>query len=229
MKAILCLHGLTMCGASMRRTMGPLGDALEAAGFELIVPDGPVMPDRAVAKAAAWARHIYTELGQDAESAFSDKLFWGASHHAWTQPDKVDGLRHYLALPESLERLRRAVEGRDVVGVLGFSEGCAMAGIFAGLAQRDPSLPTLRFGVFLAGFYPEFDRPALDLWPVDLPARFAVGDRDAVFPDPAILGRLASQFTGAPEVEVLPGVEHLISGDPEWIARTVEFTRAHLQ
>ena len=220
---IVVLHGITMCGAAMRHTLGPLGPALEAAGFGLLFPDGPPMPDSAVERVADWARGQYAQRGQDSDVAFAEGRFWGATHHGWLQPETTDGARVYTALEASFSILRDACRGRDVVGVIGFSEGCAMAALFAGLAQRDPSMPRLRFGVFLSGFRPTFDRPVVETWPVDLPARFAVGARDAVFPDPQTLRALAAEFVGAPEVEVMPAVDHDVNDDPEWVARTVAF------
>ena len=229
---LLALHGITMSGASILRELGPVRPALEAAGFEVAAPDAPrVMAPGEVEAMVRRGAAAYAARGQSAQESFCEGVFWEGERRDWFGGlvDPATGLRRYAALEASLDALRGAAQGRRVVGLLGFSQGCAMAALAAGLARAGelPFGETLRFGVFLAGFKPEFDQPALAPWPVpDLPALFAVGAEDAIFPDPQTLRDLAREFE-APEVHVIPGLAHRVPTSPEWVERITAFAAAH--
>ncbi|MCB9765766.1 MAG: hypothetical protein H6739_38685 [Alphaproteobacteria bacterium] len=230
--ALLVLHGVTMSGASMLRHLGPLRGALEAAGFDLIAPDGAhAMSDDEVERLVGWLARPYGAFGQDPRDWFNAERFWEGGHYGWFDSETLpDGRKHYRALEPGLENIRRATEGRHVVGILGFSQGCAMAAVVTGVALRSARLPfgdTLRFGIYICGFKPGFDVPKLDLWPVGpLPALVLSGSEDPLFADIQGVHDLAAVFTD-PEVHRIEGLGHEVPHDPAWVARIADFARAH--
>ncbi len=225
--AILVFHGITMSGASMRRHLGPIGAALEDEGCELVYLDAPnVMSPAQVEGAVDWAARVYVAKGQDAHASFREGVFWDGPHRDWfaAQTD-AEGRKDYRGLAASLDTVRAGAEGRRVTGVLGFSQGCAMAGLVAGLAARGhlPFGDMLERGVFLSGFKPVFDLPAVDPWPVPgVRGLFAVGSEDAIFPEQASIEGLASEFEQA-DVHRIEGLPHVVPTDPTWVDRIVSF------
>lgn len=231
---ILVVHGITMTGASMLRCLGPLREALEDRGFRLLAPDAPhrLAPD-AVQALLRGIGPAFRALDDDPAAWFADGRFWDGTgvHGDWfdLQSDPTSGARTYRALEASLAHLRAVTEGHRVVGVLGFSQGCAMAALAAGLARKGalPFGATLRFAVLLSGFEPRFDAPRLDPWPVDgLPALLLSGTRDPLFPDPAVLERLAARFPLG-ERHRVEGLRHEVPEDPTWVARIAAFAAQH--
>ncbi len=230
---ILVLHGVTMSGRSMLALLGPIADSLRAAGFELVAPDAAGrMSKEQVAGLVSWARSTYAKVGQDADAAFCEGVFWqGGEHGDWFDAvtDPASGEKTYRALAPSLERVRAATSGRRVVGVLGFSQGCAMAAVVSGAAKRGalPFGDTLRFGVYVAGFKPAFARPEIELWPVpDVAGLFAAGTADAIFSDPEGIRALAREFTD-PEVHIVEGLQHTMPVSAEWVERITAFATRH--
>ncbi len=226
---ILVFHGVTMSGRSMLELLGPIADSLRAAGFELVAPDaaGRMSADQ-VAGLMSWARSTYAKVGQDADAAFREGVFWRDGEHGdWfdAATDPESGEKIYRALAPSLERVRAAASGRRVVGVLGFSQGCAMAAVVSGAAKRGllPFGDTLRFGVYVAGFKATFDLPRLELWPVpEVSGLFVTGTADAIFPDPEGIRALAREFTD-PEVHIVEGLQHTMPVSAEWVDRITAF------
>jgi hypothetical protein len=232
---ILALHGNTMNGTSMQRHLGPLSEALEAAGFELVFPDGShAMSDPEVAAMQRFANQAYERMGEDAGESFTDGEFWdGAQHFSWFNPhtDEQTGKKTYRALEDSLQVAREAATGRDVRGILGFSEGCGAAALMTALAKQGelPFGDTLRFGIYLSGFRPFFDLPALDPWPVPAPfsSYVLMGTRDPIFPDGRkTLDELAAVF---PEegrtTRLVEGLGHRISRDDALVEEAAAFAR----
>lgn len=225
---VLVFHGITMSGASMLRGLGPLGQVLRERGLRLIAPDGGAAQRPEVARRTLdWASPRYEALGQRADAAFAEGAFWlDGQHFDWfdgvTDPS---GRKVYRALPASLRAVERAAEGQRVVGVLGFSQGAAMAALVAGLARRGALSwgDDLQFGLFLSGFLPVFDEPALAPWPVPgLAAWLATGDQDPIFPERATLEQLGSVFE-APELCWVPGLGHEVVSDEAAMQRVRAF------
>lgn len=233
MSAVLVLHGITMSGPSVLGHLGPLADSLRELGLELIAPNASRRIDADELRGLlGWLKGAYAKADQSADDVFRDGTFWegGGEHYDWLGSETVDGKRDYRALEASLEVIRNATEGRDVVGIIGFSQGCAMAALTAGLATKGhlPFGQSLRFGAFFSGFKAVFDLPALDPWPVgELPALLTWGRRDPVFPKEETIRGLAAEFT-SPEVVILEELSHVIPRDPETVARVTDFVRRHL-
>lgn len=236
--AILVLHGITMNGASMLRNLGDLGEALQRSGFELVAPDGAKSMTRE--EALGLARSLagaYQKAGQDVFDWFAEGGFWDDDRHFdWLDSftSEPDGKKAYRALDASLEAIAAFMNGCDVRGVLGFSQGCVLAAIVSALGRRGelPGGDQLRFGIYMSGFLPVFDEPARDLWPVpgDFSSRFVIGGQDPMF----VHGRetieqLAAQFPASDrEVIVDPRLGHEVPNDPGVVANLVECARSHL-
>ncbi len=222
-----------MSGPSVLHHLGPLADTLRGLGLELIAPNaGRRIDDAELRGLLGWLEGAYRKRGQSADDIFCEGGFWeeGDEHYGWFGSEDRDGAKHYTALGASLEVIRRATEGRDVVGIVGFSQGSAMAALTAGLAKRGhlPFGEGLRFGLFFSGFKPVFDRPKLDPWPVpDLPALLTWGRRDPVFPKESTIREQAAEFS-SPELLILDELSHVIPRDAATLARIAAFVRDHL-
>jgi predicted esterase len=230
---LLALHGITMTGASLLRTLGPLRQRLEDYGFTLVAPNAPYrMPDTEVEELMTWLRSQYRKIGQNADDSYSAHKCWDAGeHYDWFQSntDKATGSKTYRALEKSLDSLAAVLRERPAAGVIGFSQGSAMAMVLAGLAARgDARFSSLRFGLFLSGFKPVFREPALSLYPAGSFTRAIVaGDSDPIFPDGASsLASQAQAFEGGEEERVLvPGIGHEVPSTPELVERLARFAR----
>lgn len=230
-RSILVLHGITMSGASMLRSLGGLGRALEASGFTLVAPTAAHRLQGAELDGLNdWMTARYREVGQSALSDFTDGRFWDAGeHYDWFQAntDRATGKKTYAALERSLDAAAEAVRGRSLVGVLGFSQGAAMATIVAALATRgDARFAGLRFGIFLSGFKPVFDEPKLFSYPGGaLPRLFAIGEHDPIFPgNLEYLASLSRAFEGTDEeLVVVRNLGHDVPSSPEIVGRLVGF------
>jgi pimeloyl-ACP methyl ester carboxylesterase len=231
---VLALHGITMTGASMLRTLGPLRHALEEQGFTLIAPTAPHrMSDVDVADLLAWLGPLYQKAGQNADDSYTAGKFWDAGeHYDWFQSntDKTSGEKTYHALEKSLDSLAAVMRERPVVGMIGFSQGAAMAMVLAGLAARgDARFSSIRFGLFLSGFKPVFQEPRLSLYPAGSLARaIVVGESDPIFPNGAsCLASQAQAFEGgAEELVLVPGIGHDVPSNPELVERLARFARS---
>ena len=230
-RTIVVLHGITMSGASMLRSLGVVGQRLEAAGFTLVAPNaGHRLSEAELSDLSEWMTARYREVGQSALSDFTDGRFWDAGeHYDWFQSntDRDTGKKTYAALERSLDAVAAAVRGNSLVGVLGFSQGAAMAMIVAALATRgDARFAGLRWGMFLSGFKPVFDEPKLFSYPAGpLPRLFSIGEHDAIFPgNLEYLASLSKAFEGTDEeLIVVPDFGHDVPQSPESVDRLVEF------
>lgn len=230
-RSLLVLHGITMSGTSMVRTLGPLGVELQRLGFGLVAPNAAHRLEAAeLSSLMAWMGGRYREQGQDIDADFTDGRFWDAGeHYDWFQSntDTKSGKKTYQALLQSLDGVANAIRDEPVVGVIGFSQGAAMAMVLASLAARgDQRFAKLRFGMFLSGFKPEFDVPPVIAYPIGPFRRLLViGDRDPIFPgNAAYLASISESFSGG-EAEriVVPGLGHALPTSPELVERLAGF------
>ncbi len=219
----------------MRRTLGPLGQRLEELGYELVAPNGGhrLAPDD-VSSLVSWMGGMYGKRGQSAGDSFREGRFWeGGEHYDWfdssTDPDT--GKKQYRALEQSLENVAAAVEGRHISGVLGFSQGAAMATLLlARAAEGDPRFQHPSWGIFLSGFKPVFDEPYGVRYPIpgELSALFVIGEQDPIFPgSDAYLASLGAAFAAArSEYLLLPGFGHDVPTSGEPLERLMHFVAA---
>jgi predicted esterase len=217
----------------MLRALGPLGGRLEALGFELVAPNAAHRLSGAeLTSLSDWMASRYRDVGQSSADDFSDGRFWDAGeHYDWFQSDtdKATGKKKYLAVERSLANVAAAIRERPVAGVLGFSQGAAMAMVVAACAgQGDPRFSSVRFGIFLSGFKPVFDEPKLFTYPAGpLPRLLAIGERDPIFPGNAdYLASVSQAFVGGEEeLIVVPGLGHEVATEASVVERIANFAR----
>jgi len=230
-RSLLVLHGITMSGASMVRTLGPLGAELQRLGFGLVAPNAAHRLEEAeLSPLMTWMGGRYRAVGQDIDADFTNGRFWEAGqHYDWFQSntDAKSGKKTYQALLQSLDGVASAIRDEPVVGVIGFSQGAAMAMVLASLAARgDQRFAKLRFGLFLSGFKPELDVPQLMAYPIGPFRRvLAIGDRDPIFPGNAdYLASISQAFSGGEaELIVVPGLGHQVPTSPEVVEQLARF------
>jgi pimeloyl-ACP methyl ester carboxylesterase len=232
-KAILVLHGITMSGEAMLRTLGPLRTQLESRNLTLIAPNaGHRMSRGEVSSIATSIQGIFEKRGQDAREWFRDGKFWiGDEHYDWfrANTDPTTGKKTYEAVEQSLDAVARAIRGRNVSGVLGFSQGSAMAIVVAARALAgDARFAGIGWGIFLSGFKPVFDDPKVVTYPApagNFAGLFVIGDRDPVFPGGSNhLASMARAFEGGTqELMLVPGLGHDVPEAAEDVERIAEF------
>ena len=234
-KAVLVLHGLSMSGASTLRTLGPLAARLESLGFTLIAPNGGhQLNAEEMDGLRTYFEKRYGKVGQRAAEAFREGAFWDEDeHYDWFHAltDAETGTKTYRSVEESLTQIAAAIGGHDLVGVLGFSQGAAMAMILSALTlQGDKHFGSPAWGVFMSGFTPKFDEPKLFSYPIagTFRALFVIGERDPVFPgNEDYLRSQAEAFADAEtETLVIPGLSHIPPSRPEDVERIVRFVAA---
>ncbi|XP_038615414.1 esterase OVCA2 [Tachyglossus aculeatus] len=103
-----------------------------------------------------------------------------ATFSALEEPSACRGLE------EALETVRAALRQHGPFdGLLGFSQGAALAALVCALGQAgDPRFPPPRFVILVSGFRPRGDRlsPPLLRAPVELPSLHVLGEADRVIP-----------------------------------------------
>jgi len=217
----------------MLRTLGVVGRRLEEAGFTLVAPNGGHrLNDAELSALADWMSARYRDMGQAASGDFTDGRFWDAGeHYDWFQSstDATSGKKTYHALERSLDAVATAMRDRDVVGVLGFSQGAAMATVVGALAANgDARFASIRWAMLLSGFKPVFDEPKLFEYPAGpLRRLLAIGELDPIFPGNAqYLAGCSRAFTGdAAELVVVPGLGHDVPSSPAVVEQLVRFAR----
>jgi predicted esterase len=153
--ALLSLHGFTMNGLGLQKILGRLEPHLSES-VDLIFPDAPHNASEASVRA------LVQRMG--APAGPPPHLEW------WNASD--DG-RTYRGWDASRELLREQLERHPAVGILGFSQGAAVAAAIAGLAAQG-ALPALRFAVLVAE-----DLQPLFAAPIELPSLHVWGEADA--------------------------------------------------
>jgi len=154
---LVALHGFTMNGAGLRHMLAELERRL-AGVVELTCPDAPhVASQDSVAGLASFMGGF---------RAKPPNLEW------WNASDDRRTYRGWQASRDAVRaEMERALlaEGRLAegtrLGLLGFSQGAAMAAVLAALSERG-AFPRLSFVVLVAGFLPRAD----DLEPLFEPA-----------------------------------------------------------
>ncbi len=204
--ALLALHGYTMNGAGLRRLLLGLETRL-SEHVELIFPDAPN-----VASAAAVAR--LEQRMQVPRGAPPHLEWWSASE---------DG-RAYQGWDSSCAALRELLERHPGAGVLGFSQGAAVAAALAALGSHG-RLPPLRFAVMVAGFTPRSAElaPLFAGAPLDVPSLHVWGTADP-FAKHGLA--LAEKFSASSRELLTWAGGHKLPGG-EAAAGLVDFVRRH--
>ena len=157
---LIALHGFTMNAAGLRHMMSDLEPRLGAA-VDLEFVDAP---QRASADSVAGLSGLLGGLRPRPPN-----LQW------WNASD--DGLT-YAGWNETRARLEETVRGRAAAGLLGFSQGAAVAASLAAAASRG-EFPSLAFVVLIAGFTPRaIDIAPLFADPVRVPSLHVWGEAD---------------------------------------------------
>jgi pimeloyl-ACP methyl ester carboxylesterase len=203
---LLGLHGFTMNGASLRGMLGTLEPQL-AEHVDLRFPDAPH------AASEASVANLLRRMGGSPSPP--PNLEW------WNSSD--DG-RQYQGWAETRAQLSAELQQRPAVGLLGFSQGAAVAAALSAVAQRG-SLPSLGFVVLVGGFPPR----AAELLPffeepLTTPSLHVWGEADPLAKHAALL---VTRFS-APSRQVVtwPG-PHSIPTRGEAADAIVEFVRRH--
>jgi pimeloyl-ACP methyl ester carboxylesterase len=204
--ALLSLHGFTMNGPSLRRHLGELQARL-AAHVDLVFPDAPHTASEASVAG------LLTRMG--GTRAPPPPLQW------WNASD--DG-REYQGWQATRESLRQEVLRHPAAGLLGFSQGAAVAAALAALACRG-AFPAVRFVVLVAGFAPRSAEllPLFDE-PLTIPSLHIWGEDDAL----AKYGPgLAAKFSTLTRRIVTWKGPHAVPARGEAADAIVEFVRSH--
>ena len=221
----------------MLHNLGSLGISLEELGFALVAPDGGCRMSHSQALSFADALSgAYKDKNQDAAKWFTSGRFWDSENHFdWldSTTDEVSGDKEYGAFDASLTSTLSAAEGYEVRGIIGFSQGCVWGAITTALALRGelPFGDSLKFGIYMSGFLPEFDRPKIDLWPIErnFQSRFIMGENDPVFPNArGSIEPLAEKFPAQNrEIIIAPNLGHCVTDDTPTIDSFIDLAKQY--
>ena len=204
--SLLGLHGFTMNGASLRRMLGALEPRL-AEHVELSFPDAPH------ATGEASVANLVRRMGGSPSPP--PNLEW------WNSSD--DG-RQYQGWAETRAQLSAKLQEKPAVGLLGFSQGAAVAAALSAVAQRG-SLPSLGFVVLVGGFPPRAaELSPLFEEPLTMPSLHIWGEADPLAKHAALL---VTKFSAATRQVVTWAGPHSIPTRGEAADAIVEFVRGH--
>jgi pimeloyl-ACP methyl ester carboxylesterase len=236
---ILVLHGLAMSGRAMLDKLGPIASLLESLDYELVAPDAPyrlsALELRGIVR---WARARYQQHDVGRPSPSAEERGQDFGHFDWlrSETNPNTGERRYAGLEDSLTALTTLCKQRRFSGVVGFSQGAALAIIWLALARAgDPRFELPRFALFFSGFTPVFLGPPEIDYPLTISTRTLAlrGEHDPLFPgdlrprDAASLVPLDSAF--APERHrsiVVPELAHEVPTDPNILETIRDFVEA---
>jgi acetyl esterase/lipase/predicted esterase len=207
---ILCLHGYHGSGAILRRQMAPWPGEL-ASLTDFVYIDAPSL----AAGDFGWWHAVDAE-----QDPASDDPGVGGPH------------RHYKGWARTRAAIVKTFEEQGPFdGVLGFSQGAALAGLLVGLRAPDGVTTAERpirfdFAIVVSGFASN-DRELARLYDrsdaYNLPSLHAIGRADGIVPSDDSR-RLASRFRAPVIVE--HGGGHLVPGAPDVVARVRAFLEA---
>jgi acetyl esterase/lipase len=209
---ILCLHGYHGSGATLRRQMGAWPDELSSLA-DFVYVDAPSL----AAGDFGWWHAV------DSEQDPADD-----------DPGVGGGHRHYKGWARTRSAVVSAFDAQGPFdGILGFSQGAALAALLVGLRAPDgrttPERPIrFDFAIVVSGFSSN-DADLARLYErrdaYDLPSLHLIGRADAIVPSDDSR-RLASRFRAPVIVE--HGGGHVVSGAPDVIARVRAFLEARM-
>ncbi|XP_064127597.1 esterase OVCA2 [Loxodonta africana] len=188
---VLCLAGFRQSERGFREKTGALRKALRGRA-ELVCLSGPhPVPEAAGPGGTGLDSGPCPPEEQPRGWWFSEEA---AVFSALEEPTVCRGLEEALeAVAQALNKLG------PFDGLLGFSQGAALAAFVCALGQAgDPRFPLLRFTILVSGFCPRglgLKEPIVKA-PLSLPSLHVFGDTDRVIPSQESL-QLASHFPGA--------------------------------
>jgi hypothetical protein len=160
--ALISLHGFTMNAAGLKHMMGDLEARLEPT-VDLVYPDAPhAASDTSVAAIA--------QLMGGFRPKPPNLQWWNAS----------DDGKTYVGWEATRAHLARELAAHPGAGLLGFSQGAAVAAALAAASSRG-LFPPLRFVIAIAGFEPRAsDIAPLFTRPLQLPSLHVWGVADGM-------------------------------------------------
>lgn len=162
---ILCLHGYTQNGSMFAKKTSAVRKALDKMGFDTVYMTGPVKIE-----VSDLNFDISSEGGREIDNMRS---WWPNSE---SNPD-------HLTIDQALDEIIADIE-RDgpYVGVLGFSQGAALAAILCQIIHTlHEAQEPLKFGLFYSGFksrLPEYAKYYEK--PISIPTIHIIGTLDTV-------------------------------------------------
>jgi predicted esterase len=160
--ALICLHGFTMNGAGLKHMMAPV-EPLLAPTVDLVYPDAPhPASDDSVAAIA--------QLMGGFRPKPPNLQWWNAS----------DDGASYVGWEATRARIAAELAAQPRAGLLGFSQGAAVAAALAA-ASSQGLFPPVRFVIAIAGFLPRaHDITPLFAAPVRVPSLHVWGLADSM-------------------------------------------------
>lgn len=189
---VLCLAGFRQSERGFREKTGALRKALRGRA-ELVCLSGP--------------HPIVDAAGPEGAGPESGPCPQEEQLRGWwfseAEADVFSALKEPTVcrgLEEALETVAQALNQLGPFdGLLGFSQGAALAALVCALSQAsDPRFPLPRFVILISGFCPRglSCQESILQSPLSLPSLHVFGDTDRVIPSQESM-QLASRFTGA--------------------------------
>lgn len=151
-KKVLMLHGYAQSASIFSAKTGGLRKSLAKAGYETIYVNAPM--------------RLQSDQLHNPESE--------SELYGWWQYGAPD-----YTVDDALETIQKAIEGQEIEGIIGFSQGAGLGGYI--VAQYKKLIPSLKFGVFFSGFklMPQrFEAAYVDK--IELPSLHVIGELDTV-------------------------------------------------
>jgi pimeloyl-ACP methyl ester carboxylesterase len=157
---------------------------------------------------------VATTLPTDVELVFVDAPSLASGDFGWWH----EGFRGWARTRDWLIEL---MDGEHFNGVFGFSQGAALAGLVAAIADRESAPISVEFAIMVGGFTssaPQHADPFARA--ITLPSLHVMGRTDGIIPMRDSL-RLADRFAHPVIIEHPGG--HVIPDDPATTARITDF------
>jgi fermentation-respiration switch protein FrsA (DUF1100 family) len=199
MTKILCLHGYHGNSQILRQQIAPLAAGLPAS-VELVYVDAPSLSSGSLSS------------GSRSSRSSSDFGWWHEGFRGW-------------------ERTREWAVGllnaQHFDGILGFSQGAALAGLLAALRDSGPAPISFDFAIMVGGFTSNMSQhAALFGHKLTVPSVHVTGRADTIVPIRDSL-LLADRFADPVVIEHPGG--HVIPGDPAITRRIADFVTSRAQ
>ncbi|ANB13832.1 Fsh3p [Sugiyamaella lignohabitans] len=205
---ILCLHGFTQNGPLFARKVSAVRKTLQKAGFETVFLTAPVKLE--IADLPFEPTNVASLGGSDD----SMRSWW---------PNSDSNPNHYK-LDQAFEAIKQSIiEDGPYVGVLGFSQGAALAGVLCQhIHKLHETQPVLKFGIFYSGFRimrPEHQHFYNEL--ISVPTLHILGSLDTVVSEERSMALYNSCSDNTRTLLHHPG-GHFVPNSKDFVTRVVE-------